>query len=284
VKCVDAAEVTRLYAGLLSEARARALTVHFRECVACAALDHDVATTTARLRHEPDELADEECVAEVMALIRMGKAEPPAVIVRPFWRSWQAWLLVPATAAATAAIMLVFWPRAVVDDSAGFTARGTSAPSLDRFVSLGIFRKAAGGFIPVGDTIRADDTLAFTYQNRASVGTRYLMVLAVDDGGHIFWYYPPRAEPDHEAPSLPIAGNGEPTELPEEITQELVPGPLRFFGLFSTKPLSVRDVEAAVALDLARAGGVTHLERLTISEAGAYSLLVRVEPAAAEPR
>jgi hypothetical protein len=269
MKCVDATEVMRLFAGQLSEERAELVRMHFGRCAGCAGLRDEVGTITARLAHDPGEFDDAAAVDEVMTLIRMGKADRPEVVARPpFWSAWQAWLVVPVTAAATVLLMLTFWPRQAIDE--GFQARGTATSGLDRWVSLQAFRATAAGYAPVDGVVSADDALAFTYLNRASQPLRHLAVVAIDARGEVFWYYPP---------DTPIRGATEPVELPEQVEHALRPGALRIFGLFSAQPLSRSDIEARLKRALDAAGSVAALSRLDLREAGQHSLLLEVKAA-----
>lgn len=273
MKCVDAAEVTRLFAGQLPGERAELLQAHFGRCQGCAALRDELGTLTARLRHDPGEFEDEAAIDEVMTLVRMGKADRPVVVERrpSFWSSWQSWLVVPVTAAATVLLMLTLQSP----EHDGFQSRGAATEQLDRWVSVQAFRSSAGGYAPVEGTLAADDALAFTYLNRAKQPLRYLAVVGVDARGEVFWYYPP---------GTAIRSAAEPVELPEQVQHDLKPGALRIFGLFSVEPLAQPALEAELKRAVQGAGSVTKLERLDLPGVGQHSLLLEVKATGSPPR
>jgi hypothetical protein len=284
MRCVDSSEITRLFAGQLSEERVELLQVHFKHCVKCAALKDDVLAMTARLQHDPGELDDPTAVDEVMALVRMGKAEQEATgeNTRAWWRAWQTWLLVPATAAATAMVMTVFWPHREGTTDDGFQARGRETVNLDRWVSLQVFRSTGHGYEPVHDVVAADEALAFAYLNQSGDQLHYLAVFGVDERGELLWYYPPNTSADRDPTSISIRGGAQPIELPEQVTHDLRPGLLRIFGIFSSGPLSVRAIEEQLQQDLRAAQTVERMARVGLDDVGQYSLPLRVQGAAEE--
>ena len=127
-------------------------------------------------------------------------------------------------------------------------------PSADRWVSLKVFRASPGGYLPVKDSLAADDALAFTYDNRSANAFGYLMVLAVDSIGRVFWYYPDYQSEGATSMSVPIKATSGPQALLDEVSHDLNPGGLLLIALFSNSALDVRMVEQCVRRDLARAG------------------------------
>ena len=278
MKCVDATEVMRLFAGQLGPERSELLAAHFTRCAACASLRDDMVRLTTALEAEPDAFRDDRAVDEVMALIRMGKADKPDLRApASFWRSWQTWVLVPGTAAATALLMLSLRGEPSPAAEPGFQARGAELESPDAWVSLQVYRAAAQGYEPVHDGFAADDSLAFSYLNRSDGRLRYLAVLGLDAHGKIFWYYPPAGEAASR--SVPIESTHEPRELPEQVAHELASGPYRIFAVFSREGLSMRELELAVRQGFERAGTVDRMGRLPLDDVGQHSLLFSVRPA-----
>jgi hypothetical protein len=100
------------------------------------------------------------------------------------------------------------------------------------------------------------------------------MVLAVDAGGRVYWYYPAHTREDHDPGSIGIGRTR--AQLPDAIRHALRPGPLRLFALFSGKTLRVSEVEAVVARDLASANDLAHLDRLSLPGTGQHSLMLEV--------
>ncbi len=279
MKCVDSSEVMRLFAGKLSVERAELVNTHFDHCDQCAVLRDEIGAMTSRLQHDPDEFKDEAAAFEVMTLIRMGKAEKPEVVPSRFlfWKSWQTWLLVPATAAATAVLMMVLWSPTKQDATDGFQARGAETINLNAWVSLQVFRAGKNGYEPVRDVIAADDALAFSYLNRSDSQLRYLAVFAVDNQGEVFWYYPPNVDAGNSPGSVSVQSGAQPIELPEQVAHHLRIGLLRIFGVFSKDPLSVQFIEAQAGRDFVTSQTVERMTRVSLPDVGQYSLLLRVE-------
>lgn len=286
MKCVDSSEILRLFAGQLSVERTELLQVHFERCAQCASRRDEIGTMAARIQHDPDEFEDPAAIDEVLALVRMGKVEPVETTARArsWWRAWQTWLVVPATAAATALFIILFWPPAATPGADGFMARGKVAIDLDRWVSLQVFRATDHGYMQVRDVVSIDDALAFAYLNRSVDQLRYLMVFGVDDRGDIFWYFPPNTIVDDNPASVLITGGAQPIELPEQVAHDLKPGPLRIFGIFSALPLTVQTIERELMQDLDAAQTVERLTRISMDDVGQYSLLLQVQgPLEQEP-
>lgn len=101
-----------------------------------------------------------------------------------------------------------------------------------------------------GATVRAGESLAFSYVSPASVGASHLMVFGRDPAGHVYWFWPAWNDASQDPASLPIAEGTTPVELREAVRHPLQPGALTIVGLFTPEPLHVREVEAAVAKGL----------------------------------
>jgi hypothetical protein len=213
-----------------------------------------------------------------MDLIRLGRAERPEPTPRiSIFKAWQTWVLLPATAVATAAVMLVVTPRLGEKESGDFQSRGAGTRELDQWVSIQAFRGTADGYEEVRDRIAPDDALAFTYRNRPDSRFRFLMVFGVDEVGRVYWYYPQHNDPAANPGSISIDAVPGVVELPEQVAHDLGTGSFRLFGLFSPEPLAVDEVERVAGNALAAAGGIEQLRRLEIEGIGQHSLLLRVE-------
>jgi hypothetical protein len=101
-----------------------------------------------------------------------------------------------------------------------------------------------------GAAFRAGESLAFSYVNPASVGACCLMVFGRDAAGHVCWFWPAWNDAAEDPASLPISESATPVELTEAVRHPLQPGALTIVGLFTPRPLHVREVEAAVAKGL----------------------------------
>jgi hypothetical protein len=159
---------------------------------------------------------------------------------------------------ACACMALVFsLGRARSPFHSDFTARGGvpgfEAPSP----SLAIYRVPRDHDNPTapalsetqraGSVVHAGESLAFSYVNPPAVGARDVMIFGRDAAGHVFWFWPAWDNAADDPQSLPISASGNPIELTEAVRHALAPGPLTIVGLFTPKPLHVREVEAAVA-------------------------------------
>ena len=76
----------------------------------------------------------------------------------------------------------------------------------------------------------ATDALAFSYTNRTrELG--YLMILAIDRQGTVFWYYPAYSREDQDPQSIAIRNNAVDIRLADQVRHQLEPGPLRLMAL-----------------------------------------------------
>lgn len=158
-------------------------------------------------------------------------------------RTHRAIPLVFAVAGATA-LGVVAWqgvrPQVTEPD---FIAR---SPATARPPDLKIYRIANRGTPePVGHEIRASDELAFAYANRA--GFPFLMVFAIDEHGHVYWYHPAWFDETDDPKAVSIEPSTWLHELPEAVAHAFDGNELHIFGLFSRSPLSTKAVEAALA-------------------------------------
>jgi hypothetical protein len=101
-----------------------------------------------------------------------------------------------------------------------------------------------------GTTVRAGESLAFSYVSPSSVGATSLMVFGRDAAGHVYWFWPAWNDAVEDPVSVPITEGNAPVELREAVRHPLPAGPLTIVGLFTPKPLHVKEVEAAVAKGL----------------------------------
>jgi hypothetical protein len=139
-----------------------------------------------------------------------------------------------------------------------FAARGRlPAVEAAQMPSLAIYRVprergnpealAVGETQRAGGVIHAGESLAFSYVNPPSTGASYVMVFARDASGRVFWFWPAWDDAAADPQSLQIPASGSPVELTEAVRHELQPGPLTIVGLFTPKPLHVKEVEGAIA-------------------------------------
>ena len=87
--------------------------------------------------------------------------------------------------------------------------------------------------------------LAFAYVNSAH--KHRLLVFAVDDNRHVYWYHPAWTDARDNPVGVAIVPDDAVHEISQAVTHRLAGQRLQLFGAFSDETLSVRDVEAAVA-------------------------------------
>jgi hypothetical protein len=165
-------------------------------------------------------------------------------------RRWLAIL----TAGAAVAAGLALWPSA----DGAFTARGgAAAPS-----SVVVYRVSASGETrPAGAAIAPSDELAFAYRNPE--GRKYLLVFAIDEHQHVYWYHPAWTDPAQDPQAVAIRRTTELVELPEAVAQKLDGQSLSLRMVLLDAPARVQDVERRLAHGVALEGN-PHEERLDL--------------------
>jgi hypothetical protein len=276
MSCPREAEVLEQFSAEPGHESGEDLLRHLENCPSCQRTRRELEDMTSRLAADPGEFEDRELPNDVLTLIRVGRA-PEAASGSP--RRWLRIGLPAAALLASAALLsaiVLAPPRIAVDEH--FMARG-GAPSEDRWSSIEIFASHPGavGFERVGRGIRAEDALFFTVTNRPESEHRYLMILAFDDAGRSFWYYPAHLRAGEDPVSIAVARGPKPQKLEDAVRHDLAPGWLRVAAIFSREPLSVKSVEPIVSREIARAGGVTKIERLPIEGTGQQTFLLWVE-------
>ncbi len=96
-----------------------------------------------------------------------------------------------------------------------------------------------------GDFVYAGDELAFAYRNPAGKGR--LLVFAVDEHGHVYWYHPGWSDAGQNPTAVPISAEPGLHELPAAVLHKFDGERIMIHALFTDRELSVRQVEAAVA-------------------------------------
>jgi hypothetical protein len=238
------ADLAAHFSGMSSTRSDRRLFRHLKSCATC----RDEYRTLAML-----EELEVDGAARAQARMRHGLFEPAPrrALVGGFAVAFAALALVVSFGRARSP----FHGNGFAGD--GFAARG-SVPGFDaQLPSLAIYRVPRDRTNPTalavsetqraGGVIHAGESLAFSYVSPASLGACCVMVFARDPAGHVYWFWPAWENAGDDPESLPVAASGNPVELTEAVRHELAPGPLTIVGLFTPKPLHVRQVEAAVA-------------------------------------
>lgn len=274
MRCANEKELAGLIAGLVDPEPAAALRAHLDRCAHCRSRHATMLAMARRLAPDAGEFEDPNLVADVMQAIRVAKISTRSRALR-LPMSWR-WLWAPLLAASAAVVLLLAKPFSP-DRQDGFLARGGTSASPDRWVSIEIFRATGAGYRRVVDQIAPEDALAFAYSNRGDEGYRYLMIVAMDEAGDVFWYYPAQEQGAGNPLGVNITRTAH-ADLPDEIRHHLRPGRLRVFALFSKEARAVSDVEQALRRDLRTAKVVDQLERVGLPGTGQQSFLLTVSP------
>jgi hypothetical protein len=222
--CRFRSQVDRHFRGRMRPAGERALRMHLLGCEACRA-HYDRWLLMVRLdprAHEPS------------ARLGRGLGFRPAVD--------RARLLGLCAVPALAAGLLVYARAA----PAGFAARST-APAAQASGAIRVFRVsgAAASEVASGAAIPAQGELAFAYQNPNR--RPRLLVFAVDEHRHVYWYHPEWTDPATDPTAVAIAAEPGLHELPAAIAHPLDGGALAVRALFVDGPVHVREVESMLA-------------------------------------
>jgi hypothetical protein len=222
--CVMRAHIDQHFAGTITVDAERAMRAHLPSCAGC---------TRAYERHlllaklDPDAPSAQDRMA-----IGLGLRQKP---VRR--ELFLAGVLLPAAAA----IFLLIAKPPSVDE--GFHARGSGAiPASSHVVVYRVHGKEPPTV--ARDTIGRHDELAFSYENGGKKSN--LMIFAVDEHRHVFWFYPAWTNASENPLSVAAETTPGSHPLPEAITQSFDGARLTFHGLFSDRPLSVKEVESVI--------------------------------------
>jgi hypothetical protein len=126
---------------------------------------------------------------------------------------------------------------------------GPASVAAARTPEVQIYRFARGAREGVaekaGDVVFAGDELAFAYRNPAGKGR--LLVFAVDEHGHVYWYYPGWSDAADNPRAFPISAEPGLHELPAAVLHKFDGERIMIHALFTDREFSVREIEAAVA-------------------------------------
>ena len=143
-------------------------------------------------------------------------------------------------------------PAAVAEPGSGgeLAARGTPAGvAAARAPEVQVYRIYIGRrgttSEKAGDFVYAGDELAFAYRNPA--GKERLLVFAVDEHGHVYWYHPGWSDAGQNPTAVPISAEPGLHELPAAVLHKFDGERIMIHALFTDRELSVRQVESAVA-------------------------------------
>ena len=221
-------------------AREQEMRLHLRTCADC--LD-------CYRRHlliaevDPAAAPAQERLARALGLpSRRARGTTPA---------WFAWGTIGGAVAAAAAILLVVHaPRR--DDAVGskvasgeFAARGLPfSPAPEIAVYRVPARSKDARPEPAAGVVSSRDELAFAYRN--SGGKRWLLIFAVDEHGHVYWYHPGWSDVGDDPAAVPISEAPGLHELPTAVAHQFDSTRMVLHALFTEHSMTVREVEAAL--------------------------------------
>jgi hypothetical protein len=126
--------------------------------------------------------------------------------------------------------------------------------------ALAVYRVGADGKpAAVRDEVSPKDELGFGYRNPA--GKKRLMIFAVDEHDHVYWYQPAWTDERAEPVAVPAEGGDAEHALPRLTLHAFDGDRLRFVALLLDEPRSVRDIEARLA-----GGGPLRVDGATVLE------------------
>jgi hypothetical protein len=153
------------------------------------------------------------------------------------------WLSLPRLSGVVAlagavAVLTIFVRQPAAPE---FASRGASAPSVQIFT----IAKSGGKAMPVEKKIAATDSLAFAYTNPDRA--HRLMVFALDEHRHVYWYYPSWENPAENPQAILAPPTDKPRELPDAVQHSLDGNELEIHAVFVDKPWTVKEVEQQIA-------------------------------------
>lgn len=224
-----------------------------------------------------DQTADAGAVDLVPAIRDAVAAVTPAQPARR-----RAWLAAAGIAAMLVAVAGGVALRSSDDvDDGEFRARSAGpADDPDRWVRLQIYVVGDDDSPrPLGARVHSGDGFLVGYRRGPDSPLGYLMVLAVAADGQIRWFYPAHTDVAADPRSIRLGAAGHTTEtieLPDLIEHELPPGALAIYGLFTSEPLPVSEVEAAI-VRLVAAGELDPATPRRLPFAGSGQHIVQTE-------
>jgi hypothetical protein len=245
------------FAGAGAPARDREMRAHLPGCAGCHA-HYEQHLLLASL--DPSGLSSQTRLARGLGL--RAAAAPVRGRVTFGWLGW--------CGAAFAALAIVYtsggaWPGRhagkgqPAETTPGIvgevtTRGGPASVAAARAPELQIYRFAAGASGGVaqraGDVVYPGDELAFAYRNPAGMGR--LLVFAVDEHGHVYWYHPGWSRPAENPTAVPISVEPGLHELPAAVLHNFDGDRIMIHALFTDRELTVRQVESVVAAAAAR--------------------------------
>jgi len=205
-------------------------------------------------------IEDVDLLPELRRRLANGRGSQPGTR-RMHW--WSPRVFAVAAAAAVLAVVLptvLLRPRQTVTGPENEYRAKSALPVYDarsRWIAVNAFRLSGEAAPePLHDVLHKDDGLLFSYTNLGPEPFSYLMIFGIDEGRHVYWYYPAFLDARDNPKGTEIEKGGSRVGLQEVIAHPYREGMLRLFGLFSDRALSVSDIEQAARRGIRDAAGL----------------------------
>jgi hypothetical protein len=230
------------FAGRIDPRDESALRIHLVECAACRRLYRRALVLSEA---DPRALPARERLARGLGL-RAAPAPADSLATRRWAR-----LLLPALGAivlVTVGVTGRARRRSVSEASnpPGSAASGLPAPRGPEAAAPALLAyriPAHGAPMAIDKTIDRRDELAFAYANPG--GWPYVMVFAVDEHDHVYWYHPAWRVGAPPPVAVPARGGIGPFELPSATRHAFDGRRLSVYAVFARQPLGVEEIERA---------------------------------------
>ena len=240
--CIEKPLVDAHFEGTISPAGETRLRAHLPTCASCTEY-YERRVLLARL--DPGALSVEERLARGLGLPARGAGAPnerDEDLGASGRRAPLGKLGLLGLVAAAALLLLWFASRKPHGDE--FAARG-GPPRTAPYVR--VYRATKGGVPePLVGPMRRDDELAFAYESVA--GKERLMVLGLDEHGHVYWFHPAWTDESADPEAVPAATSPELHPLREAISHDFDGRTLEIHALFSSTTSTARTVRSVERL------------------------------------
>jgi hypothetical protein len=194
----------------------------------------------------------EDCREHYKRMLLLANLDPKCLdsrarLARGLGVANRPYMLKPMALVAAASVVMIFlviwYGNTGPTDNDGFAARGEDGHG--EAARLWIYRVPPGKpSVLANNEVDANDELAFAYEN--SEGKKYLLVFGIDEHHNVYWYHPEWRVSTDDPQAISVSREQGVHELPEAIRHTLKGDKLKIFGIFTDRPLTVRQVEDVV--------------------------------------
>jgi hypothetical protein len=191
---------------------------------------------------------------------------------------WGRLVGIAATVVSAIGVAICFSAVSADEKEALHIGAGDVEQTGDRWVSVALFQRepTSTQYTRIADSLVTGHPIAVTYEDRSELPYPYLMVLAVDDTGEVYWLFPVHSDVAMNPESIQTRNEGGYVSLPLEVSHEFRSDSVRLFALFTRIPLKVETVEASIDRDFDLAGGLEYMERLRSIKGAQWTEAVKV--------